>query len=354
MGGLAKVFVFDVLLANRVTVGSSTTMPVWGVLPGDVTWYDDTGNQTRLEMVCDTWPYPRQVVTPTTVWATPGFTPLAPLDNEYVPSRSMGDVEVLCGPTPTPTARPQESPTPTVSPTRTATATASRTRTATATLTVTPTTTPLGPIYLPLLVNDHCDPNYQHADVVLVIDASSSMLELTRAGRTKMAAAEEAALLFLEHLKFPGDQVAIVSFNVGVTTHTGLTDDRATLEAAIGGITNEQYTRIHLGIQRAHEILTGPGRRGANTPAMIVLTDGINTIEPGQVAIDAAAAAKRDGITIFTVGLGEENRQDELTAMASRPDYFHYAPDGEDLGPIYERIAYEVPCPPTAFWPYRP
>jgi hypothetical protein len=37
--------------------------------------------------------------------------------------------------------------------------------------------------------------------------------------------------------------------------------------------------------------------------------------------------------------------------MASRPDYFRYAPDGEDLAPIYKRIAYEVPCPPWAYWP---
>ena len=46
--------------------------------------------------------------------------------------------------------------------------------------------------------------------------------------------------------------------------------------------------------------------------------------------------------------------QDALRRMASRPEDFRYAPDGEDLGPIYEQIAIEIPCPPERNWPYRP
>ena len=68
-------------------------------------------------------------------------------------------------------------------------------------------------------------------------------------------------------------------------------------------------------------------------------------------AIDAAAAAKEEGIVIFTVGLGEEVETAALKAMATKPEYFRYAPDGEDLGPIYEEIAGLVPCPPSAYWP---
>ena len=50
---------------------------------------------------------------------------------------------------------------------------------------------------------------------------------------------------------------------------------------------------------------------------------------------------------------GEKNKQ-ALREMASRPGMYRHAPDGEDLGRIYAEIAHEVPCPPSAYWPYLP
>jgi len=35
------------------------------------------------------------------------------------------------------------------------------------------------------------------------------------------------------------------------------------------------------------------------------------------------------------------------------PDNYRYAPDGEDLGPIYEQLAVEIPCPPPLWPPIR-
>jgi hypothetical protein len=69
-------------------------------------------------------------------------------------------------------------------------------------------------------------------------------------------------------------------------------------------------------------------------------------------ALEAAALAKAEGSVIFTIGLGEDVERDALREIASRPEFFRWAPDGEDLGAVYERIAGEIPCPPSAFWPY--
>ena len=52
----------------------------------------------------------------------------------------------------------------------------------------------------------------------------------------------------------------------------------------------------------------------------------------------------------FTVGLGDELDVWALEAMASRPSYFHRAPDGEDLRAIYRAIAVEIPCPAKDYW----
>jgi hypothetical protein len=39
-----------------------------------------------------------------------------------------------------------------------------------------------------------------------------------------------------------------------------------------------------------------------------------------------------------------------LAAMTSRPEWFHVAPDAEQLTAIYQAIAVTIPCPPTVFW----
>lgn len=362
-GSLAHFERLDQILMGRVAPGG--TGGYAPTLREQVIWYDGS-NQIAHEYVCrigSLWrPTPRATPVTQPRPLSPNFCeadgdrarvardePYVPLHNEWVPSRAMGDIEVLCGPTPTPSATPSWSPTP--RPSRTPTKTPSPTLSPSPT----PTRTPkLEPIYLPILVKDHCDPRYQHVDVVLVIDASTTMLYETRAGRMKIEAAKEAASLFLDHMKFPGDQAALVSFNIKATVHLGLSGDRQALKTALAGITNEEFTRIHLGIEAAHDLLTGTQRIADNTPAMIVLSDGISNPDPVRYALDAAKAAKEDGIAIYTVGLGEDIEVEALTEMASRPGMYYHAPDGEDLGPIYEEIAHEIPCPPSAYWPHRP
>jgi hypothetical protein len=275
--------------------------------------------------------------------------PLDRQDNEILPAVTLGDIELLCDPELLPT----DTPIPTT-PTWTITLpapTGSPTATSSPTPSLTPTR-PLAPIYLPVGIKDEpCDPEVRAADVALVIDASSTMLELTRANRTKLQAAIEAALGLVDSLR-PGSQVAIVSFNVDAYLDQPLTDDRAALDRALSAIRAQQYTRIDLGIQVAKSELLGPRQRAQNQ-AMIVLTDGRNNPVPVEVAVQRATEAKLAGITIFTVGLGELVETDALRRMASRPEDYRHAPDGEDLVPLYRRIAFEVPCPPSAFWPRR-
>ncbi len=45
-----------------------------------------------------------------------------------------------------------------------------------------------------------------------------------------------------------------------------------------------------------------------------------------------------------------DGRQRALAAMASRPDGYYHAPDGEALAEIYRQIAVALPCPAGAFW----
>lgn len=256
---------------------------------------------------------------------------------------TIGDVEALCR-----AAIPSSTPTSTPTGTSTSTATASPTPPATSTQTP-------APIYLPInLREEGCVPGGHHTDVAIIVDASTSMEEFTRAGRPKIDAAREAAALFIAKLDLTGgDQAAMVQFNSSGEVLQALTDDAGALNAALGRIRLAQQTRIQIGLELANQELLSPRHRPQNSTAAILLTDGRNNPEPVGVAVAAADLAKRAGIRIFTIGLGSELDLEALAAMASSPDGFYLAPDGEDLVEIYRQIANIIPCPPKEYWPGR-
>jgi Ca-activated chloride channel homolog len=201
-------------------------------------------------------------------------------------------------------------------------------------------------------------PGTRRVDVVLVIDASTTMRDdRTAAGRTKLAAAIEAAESFLDALALPHDQAAVVAFNSDAQVVQPLTGRRPDVEDALARIPGlvRQQTRIDRGIEVAHAELRSARHPPTSEAAMVVLTDGQANPVPASVAVDRAKAAKDDGITIFTIGLGNDDELDvaDLAQMASRREYFYRAPDAEDLASIYKAIAVEIPCPAGQYWGRR-
>lgn len=282
------------------------------------------------------------------------------------------DVQPAICVTPTPVT-PSTTPSPTATdvPSATPTATASPSATASPTVTLTPTPGRYT-IYLPFLhwEKEVCIPESVYADVVLVLDLSTSMDRPTReGGRSKHDAALAAARTFLGLLAWAGenpdahDQVAIVGFN-----------DDAWIESPLGGRQEEaaaglarlpariaQGTRLDLALGQAHTALFSGSRRAGNRPTVILLTDGLpNRVPfgPGSSSPDcpdqectvlrAAAALKGAGARLFTVGLGDAGDvfQRLLGEAASAPADFFLAPDADDLAGIYRQIAGRITeCP---------
>ncbi len=309
-------------------------------------WFDpESGSQLRQEQICSRWG----------VTARLSIAPQAPLDDEFPGFVGSGDMELLCSSLPSPT--PTESPTVTASPTVEPSATARPSSTARPSETLAPspsprpsaTTSPTAtpepkPIYLPILL---LQPDCARipVSIALVLDASTSMRETTRAGRPKAEAAVEAARRFLDALRLPEDRAAIVAFNAEASLLAPLTGDRAVLDEALARFELAQFTRIDLGIEAARRELVDAAGEG-ETQAVIVLTDGRNNPEPVSSAVAAAARAKADGIRVFTIGLGSEIEEAALQEMASRPSDYRAAADGEDLAGIYQALAGAVrDCP---------
>lgn len=242
---------------------------------------------------------------------------------------------------PTPTATATHTPRPTETPTLTPVATD------------TPTPKPPPPdIYLPYVVREPapkaCVPSEQTVDVAIVIDTSDSMLDRTSAGRTKLAAAVEAGRTLADLLKLDagGDQVTAIGFNSEAYVLTGLTADSTAVATALDALPSTQArgTDIAVALRAALDQMTGPARRPDNSAALVLLTDGRHVGQVEDVRA-AAAAVKAAGVTIHTVGLGTDVDGALMAEVASDPSYYHYAPDGEGLREIYERIAEVIPCP---------
>jgi uncharacterized protein YegL len=258
-------------------------------------------------------------------------------------------VLTVTGPCEPPTATPTPVPPPTDTPSATSTReppTASPTaQPPTPTPSPTATRAPR-PVYLPLALRERCVPGQKRMDVVLVIDASTSMLQETVAGRSKLAAAQAAAGAFVGELRLDaGDQASIVAFNSEARVLQGLTADRHALDVALAGIAVAPTTRLDLAVEAAHQELASPRHRDDSAAVMIVLTDGKANPVGADAAVAKARAAKDARITIFTIGLGDDLDEWALAAIASKPAYFYHAADAEALKAIYEAIAVEIPCP---------
>jgi len=263
---------------------------------------------------------------------------------------------VTPSPTPTPTKTPVATEPPTLTSTPRASATATPSATPTATNTASPTAKPR-PIYIPLALHERCDPMQQRIDVALVIDASTSMNEPTRLGRTKIAAALSAAHAFLDLLQLSplGDQAAIVTFNSDARILAPLTSNRSDLDAAVAAVTLGQQTRLDRAVAVGGQALAdSTRRRPGNEPVLVLLTDGRANPVPIEAAVAEADLTKAAGVTLFTIGLGEDIDADGLAAMASTAGGFLRAPDAEDLAGAYAEVARSIPCPASAWWGGRP
>jgi len=366
LGGLAWIPGTGAVVSTAYGVEKAQTDSV--IADEGVFWYDvASGNKLSLEAVgkpAVLRPYSELLNSIHQVWADGPWEDYTHTTEFIRDIGSLGDVEVLCAadanvptpvpPTPGPPTETLEPPTDTpVPPTDTPVPPTDTPVPPTATDTpVPPTDTPVppsptpGPVYLPILLRERCDPERVRADVVLVLDASSSM------EGAKFEAAKAAAKAFVDVMNLPSDQVGVVAFNEAATIVSRLSGDRATLAAAIDGIVLVQGTRIDAGLAAAREVLAGPERVARNTPVVVLLTDGIQIYEVERPH-GLADQLRGQGVELFVVGLGNDVDAAYLVRLAGTAGRLYLSPTPEELAGIYRGIARLIPCPADAFWGAR-
>lgn len=245
-------------------------------------------------------------------------------------------------PPPSPATPPAEPPTPSPTPTRT------------------PWPSPtLGPeptrgghrpavIFLPLLPHQPCAYRAPGLDVLLVLDASTSM---RGAGWIAAIRASRAFLEVLAEGRLPTGvrRAGIVRFHDSAALIAPLTGDWAALGARLDELERQGEaalapgTRIDTGLGEAWATLAAGGQAG-HQPVIVLLTDGIL---PGRYygqALATARAAQAAGITIYTVGLGTLFDARFLEEIAGDPARFTPAIEPASLDASYRAIAGALAC----------
>ncbi len=198
--------------------------------------------------------------------------------------------------------------------------------------------------YMPYVSRNTCRP--KRADVVLVIDVSSSMAGSADdgSGRNKLGAAVDAARTFMAQMEFPLDQASIATFDENARVVQRLTGSRGVLEAELRGLQLGSGTRIDRGIRVAFGELLSPRHDPSNASVMIVLTDGQPSEGSESSTLSEARDARAAGIEIYAVGLGSDADLGLLSFIAGDHRRAFLAPSAALLRSIYEAIAGEVLC----------
>lgn len=169
------------------------------------------------------------------------------------------------------------------------------------------------------------------ADVMLVLDRSGSI------NSTELTDLKNAATAFVTALSpsVAGAHVGEVSFSTNATLDVHLTDNAATVNAAINGLVAGGFTNLYQGLLFSGTELSNPGdghdRPEPGSPDhLVVITDGNpNRPQPEATAraqaLVQATALKAGGATIYVVGVGSDVDSVYLTTIASPGQYYSSA-----------------------------
>ncbi len=199
------------------------------------------------------------------------------------------------------------------------------------------------------------------SDVALLLDRSGSMASLATKPPEPLFAAKEAANFFVEQLT-PKDKVSLVSFAAKAENpiDLNLTNNFNSASQAIKTVNIEQggvqYTNIFDAIHSAWQELISARAKDKSSKIIILLTDGRanNPKNPKgdteaddikyaeSKAIKEALNAKKDGIVIYTIGLGDKINESFLKTIASKENNYFFAPSALNLKTIYKNISSNI------------
>jgi Mg-chelatase subunit ChlD len=190
-----------------------------------------------------------------------------------------------------------------------------------------------------------CRPDDRPIDLVLVLDASTTMLEPIADGRTKLDVAVDAAMTFATQLDADRVRIGVVAFNNEATALVGLTKDRDSVRNALLGVAVGKGSRIDLGLERARELLDAADREAGGHRLTILLSDGRPVGASRTEVLASARALEGSGATLYAVAVGLEADRHLLRELVTADYRLLDAVDGSRLERVFADIAALLDCP---------
>lgn len=189
---------------------------------------------------------------------------------------------------------------------------------------------------------------------MLLLDRSGSMTEA-------LPPAKVAADSFINQLNSK-DKVGIISFATSVKEpiDLNLTFDFNLAKQVVASVNIEasstQYTNIYEPLHFAWQELVSARNEDKNSKIIILLTDGVanNPRDPQgkteaddikyaeNLALKEAGNIKKDGLIIYTIGLGDKINEVFLKNIVSKYDNYFFAPTANNLETIYKNISSDI------------
>lgn len=186
-------------------------------------------------------------------------------------------------------------------------------------------------------------------DVVLAVDLSGSMNNDQEDPPEPITSVLQAAKAFVQRMQ-NGDQASLVTFateaDIAVPLTTSLTEVATQVEAlAIDPAEETGSTNTGEALTQATQELVSERHNAEARKVMVLLTDGLATApdeEPEAYALEAAANAKQAGITVYSIGLGEQVNMDFVRSLASSPEQSYQAVSSASVDAIYKTITTDI------------
>ena len=199
------------------------------------------------------------------------------------------------------------------------------------------------------------------SDIMLLLDRSGSMTSLGTDPPEPLTSAKSAATSFVEQLSLK-DKIGVISFATKSKEplNLNLTSDFDLAKQAIDGVSIEsgstQYTNIYEALHSAWQELVSARSEGKSSKIIILLTDGVANYPKNpdggteeldikyaeSLAVKESSDVKKDGLFIYTIGLGDKINESFLKTIASQKENYFFAPMALDLKTIYKNISSDI------------
>jgi len=186
-----------------------------------------------------------------------------------------------------------------------------------------------------LTVGGGCPLADANADILLLVDTSGSM------SGTKMGAARSAVMEFIGQLDYSHHQVGLITFSSDVDLVQALTNNPRSLIRAVPNLGDDSGTNMLGAVMLADEEFASARARPDARQAIIILSDGRPNNGVAELG-GYAAAFRRAGREVYTIGLGQDVDRRFMQSIATQPGYYFEAPTEYDLTKVYEAIARRV------------